>query len=297
VTRYDERGNGLSQQHVEDVSSRNWLNDLTAVVDASRCQRPFVLLGISQGSIAAIEYAARHPQNVSHLIIYGGYAKGWAFRDNPEDVRRMRAIVELTELGWGRSEPVFRRLYTSRFMPQGTEEQLKWFDELCARTTSPRMASRLLTSRGQADVRDHLGSVRVPTLVVHGKDDRCVPLAEGQAIAAAISGAEFVQLESPNHILLEHEPAWERFMHAVLAFTGVKSRAEEAVFGALSVREREILAKLVAGLNNEEIGRALFISEKTVRNHATRIFEKLGVKTRAQAIVFARDRRFDPNMR
>jgi pimeloyl-ACP methyl ester carboxylesterase/DNA-binding CsgD family transcriptional regulator len=294
LTRYDERGNGLSQHDVVDVSPRNWVTDLVAVTDACKCRPPFALLGISQGTVAAIEYASLHPEQISHLIIYGGYAKGWGLRDDPEDVRRMRAIIELTELGWGRSEAVFRRLFTARFIPEGSEEQLRWFDELCAKTTSPQMASRLLASRGEADVRQFLESVRVPTLVLHGKDDQCVPFAEGQAIAAGIPGAEFVQLDSPNHILLEHEPAWQRFKEAVLDFTGVQSLAEGAVFGALSLREREILSQLVAGLSNVEIGRALFISEKTVRNHVTRIFEKLDVSTRAQAIVLARDRHFDP---
>jgi pimeloyl-ACP methyl ester carboxylesterase/DNA-binding CsgD family transcriptional regulator len=295
LTRYDERGNGLSQHDVADVSPRNWVADLTSVTTARKCPPPFALLGISQGTVAAIEYASLHPDQVSHLIIYGGYARGWGLRDNPDDVRRMRAIIELTELGWGRAEPVFRRLFTARFIPEGSEEQLHWFDELCAKTTSPRMASRLLASRGEADVRHLLSSVRVPTLVLHGKDDQCVPFAEGQAVAAGIPGAEFVQLDSRNHILLEHEPAWHRFKEAVLDFTGVRSRAEDAVFGTLSLREREILSQLVAGRSNGEIGGVLFISEKTVRNHVTSIFEKLGVSTRAQAIVFARDRHFDPS--
>jgi pimeloyl-ACP methyl ester carboxylesterase/DNA-binding CsgD family transcriptional regulator len=292
LVRYDERGNGLSQHDVTDVSPVNWRKDLGAVVAASGCARPFTLLGISQGTIAAVEYAVAHPEQVSRLIIYGGYAKGWALRSDPEEVRRMKAIVELTELGWGRPEPVFRRLYTSRFVPGGSEEQLRWFDELCRKTTPPAMASRLFASRGQADVRHLLASVKVPTLVIHAKDDRCVPFTEGQAVAAGIPGAEFVQLESSNHILLEPEPAWKRLRQAIVDFTGGQATAEEGVFAALSTREREILEQLLAGLTNTEIGKALFISEKTVRNHVSRVFEKLGVSTRAQAIVLARDRGF-----
>jgi pimeloyl-ACP methyl ester carboxylesterase/DNA-binding CsgD family transcriptional regulator len=292
LIRYDERGNGLSQHDVEDVSAQNWAPDLSAVVGASSCERPFTLLGISQGAAAAIEYAATHPDHVSRLVVYGGYAKGWALRGDPDEVRRRRAIVELTELGWGRPEPVFRRLFTSQFLPQGTEEQLRWFDELCAKTTSPKMAARLIAARGQADVRRFLSSVKVPTLVIHAKDDRTIPLAEGQAIAAGIPGAEFIQVDSSNHILLEQEPAWERFKRAFLDFTGTKSLAEDAIFSSLSQREREILEQLIRGLNNGEIGKALFISEKTVRNHVTKIFEKLGVSTRAQAIVLTRDHGF-----
>jgi pimeloyl-ACP methyl ester carboxylesterase/DNA-binding CsgD family transcriptional regulator len=294
LVRYDERGNGLSQHDVDDVSSRNWLSDVEIVVAAAKVERPFVLLGISQGSIAAIEYAVAHPEHVSQLVLYGGYAKGWARREDPEAIRRMKAIIELTELGWGSAEPVFRRLYTSRFLPDGTEEHLRWFDELCAKTTSPRMAARLIASRGQGDVRHLLSSVTVPTLVAHATGDLAVPFSEGQELAAGIPGAEFLQLDSSNHILLSHEPAWERFQQALLDFTGVKSKAEAAVFAQLSARERDILGGLIEGMSNADIGKALFISEKTVRNHITRIYEKLGVKSRSQAIVFARDQGFSP---
>jgi pimeloyl-ACP methyl ester carboxylesterase/DNA-binding CsgD family transcriptional regulator len=292
LLRYDERGCGLSQQDVEDVSSANWLPDLEAVVDAACPAGPFVLLGISQGACASIAYAVRHPEKVSHLVLYGGYAKGWALRENPDHVREYSALVDFAELAWGRPDPLYRRLFTKRFLPQGSEEQLQWFDELCARTVRPAMAGRLLRSRGQADAADLLGRVRVPTLVVHARGDQVAPISQGQELAAGIPGAEFVQVDSPNHILLEHEPAWQRFREAVLDFTGVKSRGEDRVFDGLAPREREILAKLVGGLTNTEIGKALFISEKTVRNQLTRIFDKLGVANRTQAIVFARDHGF-----
>jgi DNA-binding NarL/FixJ family response regulator len=134
----------------------------------------------------------------------------------------------------------------------------------------------------------------VPTLVLHGRDDEVVPLATGRVIAAGIPDAQFVQLESRNHILLEDEPAWERFKAEVLAFTGRDAAAAEdgAPFDALSERERQILALVAEGRNNIDIGKTLFISDKTVRNHVTRIFEKLGVSSRAQAIVLAHERGF-----
>ncbi len=201
-------------------------------------------------------------------------------------------MVELTELGWGRPDPTYRRLLTKKFLPGGSEEQLRWFDELCARSVSPKMAARLLVSRGEADVSHLLPSLQVPTLVAHAIGDRISPISQGQRLAAGISGAQFVQLDSANHIMLEHEPAWQRFCEAVLDFTGVRSKAEDDIFKNLSNREREILGQLVSGLTNVEIGRVLFISEKTVRNQLTHIFEKLGVSSRSQAIVFARDHGF-----
>ncbi len=292
LLRYDERGCGLSQQDVESLDTSNWLPDLEAVVDAAGPAEPFVLLGISQGACASIAYAVSHPEKVSHLVLYGGYVRGWALRENPDHVREYSALVDFAELAWGRPDPLYRRLFTKRFLPAGSEEQLQRFDQLCARTVRPAMAGRLLRSRGQADAADLLARVRVPTLVVHARGDLVSPISQGQQLAAGIPGAEFVQVDSPNHILLEHEPAWQRFQEVVLDFTGVRSRAGNQVFDRLAPREREILAKLVGGLSNTEIGKALFISEKTVRNQLTRIFGKLGVANRAQAIVFARDHGF-----
>jgi pimeloyl-ACP methyl ester carboxylesterase/DNA-binding CsgD family transcriptional regulator len=290
--RYDERGCGLSQRDPDNVSPANWMTDLEDVIKLGQPRAPFVLLGISQGACAAISYAVKYPENVSHLVIYGGYTKGWAQHDNANLLREGNALVDFTELGWGRPDPLYRRLFTKRFLPKASEEQLSWFDELCSNTTSPHMAAQLLRSRGQANVHNLLGDIRVPTLVVHADKDGIAPLTGGQEMAAGIPGAQFVQLESCNHILLESEPAWQRFTQAVLDFTGVEAQSEDAIFNTLSDRERDILEQICAGLTNVEVGKTLFISEKTVRNHLTRIFEKLGVGTRAQAIVFARDHGF-----
>jgi len=294
LLRYDERGSGLSQHQIDDLSAANWRGDLESVIAAAAPEKPFVLFGISQGASTSVRYALKHPEHVSHMVLYGGYAQGWGMRDDPDRAREFQALVDLAELGWGRPDPLYRRLFTKRFLPEGSEEQLAWFDELCAKTTRPAMAAQLLRERGGVDVREQLPKVRVPTLVIHAREDQVSPLSQGQTLAAGIPGAEFVQVDSPNHILLEHEPAWQRFREVVLEFTGVRSKAEDALFESLSEREREILANLCSGLTNAAIGKALFISEKTVRNHITRIFEKLGVANRSQAIVVARDKGFRP---
>ena len=294
LIRYDERGCGLTDWEVSDLSVARWGEDLESVVEASNPGEPFVLLGVSQGAAAAVSYVVRHPERVSRLILYGGYALGWAHREDSEGLRRYRAIIELARLGWGKDNPVFRQLFTGLFIPGGTPEQLEWFNELCRRTTTPEVAMQLLKARAEVDVRELLRSVQVPTLVVHALHDEVVPFVNGKLLAAEIPNAEFVQLDSRNHILLEGEPAWTRFKDTVLAFTGRPrdARAEDPVLATLSQREREILAALVAGRGNAEIGTTLFISEKTVRNSLTRIFEKLGVRTRTQAAVMARDRGF-----
>lgn len=290
--RYDERGCGMTEWQVGDLSFDRWVADLEAVVAAAGI-RQFVLLGISQGAATCVAYAAKHPERVSHLVLYGGYVRGAAVR-SPREAREFGAIVELARLGWGREHPAFRHLFTSRFIPNGTEEQIQWFSELCRKTTSPEIAGELLERRSRIDATGLLERVKTPTLVLHARDDVVVPLAEGRLIASGISSAQFVELDSRNHILLEHEAAWERFCAAVRDFTGVPAAVdtEDPAFASLSPRERTILTLLSEGLSNASIADRLSLSEKTVRNHISNVFDKLGVWSRAEAIVFARDRHF-----
>ncbi len=120
------------------------------------------------------------------------------------------------------------------------------------------------------------------------------PVQEGRVLAAGITGSQFVELDSKNHVLLEDESAWPRFCETVLDFAGLGAppRGEDPAFASLSPRERDVLSLMTEGLGNAGIAERLAISEKTVRNHTTNLFDKLGVWTRAQAIVLARDRGF-----
>ena len=292
--RYDERGCGMTDWNAGDVSFDRWVEDLEAVVDASEAREPFALLGISQGASVCIAYAVRHPERVSRLILYGAYARGWGRRGELEGEREYNAIVELVRLGWGKDNPAFRQIFTSRFIPGGTDEQVGWFNELCRKTSSPAVAAELLATRAHILVTDLLARVHVPTLVIHAREDMVCPIAEGRLVAAGIRDAQFVELDSRNHILLEREPAWDRFKQVVLEFMGLEggTAGEDRAFASLSPRERDILAAIADGLSNAEIGDRLAISGKTVRNHVSNVFDKIGVWTRAQAIVFARDRGF-----
>lgn len=292
--RHDERGCGMTDWDVGDLSFARWVEDLEAVTDAAQVSGPFALLGISQGGATCIAYAVRHPERVSRLLLYGAYAHGLARRGDPDAEREYAAIIELARVSWGKDNPAFRQVFTSRFIPGATGEQMDWFNELCRKTTSPKIAAELLETRSRIDVSDLLGRVRTPTLVLHARNDGVTPISEGRRLAAEIPGAQFVELDSRNHVLLENEPAWERFCTAVREFMGVEARppAEDAAFRALSPREREILSLIAEGLGNAQIAERLSLSEKTVRNHVSNLFDKLGVWTRAQAIVFARDRGF-----
>jgi pimeloyl-ACP methyl ester carboxylesterase/DNA-binding CsgD family transcriptional regulator len=294
LVRYDERGCGMTDWNVADLSMERRVEDLEAVIDAAGLAEPFALLGISQGAALCISYAVRHPERVSHMVLYGGYARGAFRRGSEEQARMYRVLIELTRVGWAQENPAFRQVFTSRFIPGASDEQVRWFNDLCRKTASAEGAAALLESRGDVDVTGLLPQVQAPTLVLHARDDNVCPVGEGRLIAAAIPGAQFVELESRNHVLLESEPAWQRFCASVDEFLrpGSSAAGEHAAFASLSPREREILAQLTEGLSNAEIAERLGVSEKTVRNHLSHLFDKLGVWSRAQAIVFARDHGF-----
>jgi len=289
LVRYDERGCGLTDREVADLSFARWVEDLEAVVEAAGIDEPFTLLGVSQGAATALAYADRYPERVARLILYGGYSQGWRARGDAKGERLFKAIIEVTELGWEAENPVFRELFTKRFVPDGTEEQIAWFNELCRKTTSSDTAARLLSARADINVRNLLPNVKVPTLVVHPRFEEVVPYTQGRMLASELPDAEFVELESRNHIVLKSEPAWARFKEAVLDFTGrtaTPGRGRRPNLTALSPREREILGLICAAKSNPEIAAALDLSERTVRNHATNLFRKIGVKSRAEAILY-----------
>jgi pimeloyl-ACP methyl ester carboxylesterase/DNA-binding CsgD family transcriptional regulator len=291
LIRYDERGCGMSEWRARALTMQDWTADLESVINAAGIDVPVTLLGMSQGAATCVQYAVQHPQRVARMILYGGYAQG-AFRRGNETVERSyRAMVELARLSWGASNPTFRQIFTSRFIPGGSPEQLNWFNQLCINCTTGEIAGELLEARAALDIVDLLPQVRVPTLVLHARDDEVVPFTEGQRLAAEIQGAEFIQLDSRNHVLLEQEPAWLRFQEEVVNFA--KGHTLTDVFAALSLREREVLGLLAKGLSNAHIAQQLQIGEKTVRNHASNLFDKLGVRSRAQAMVYAREHGFD----
>ncbi len=221
LIRYDERGNGLSDWDAADLSFEACLRDLDAVVEASGLER-FPMLGISQGCAFAVAYAARYPERVSRLVLYGGYVRGWAMRGSPEEIARRQGLGALIRHGWGEDNPAFRQAFTTLFVPDATPEQMRWFNDLQRAAASPENAFRLHEVFGRLDVRSLLPQVRVPTLVLHGRHDGVVPFAEGRILAAEIPDARFVPLESRNHILLEGEPAWERFLAETRAFLDPK---------------------------------------------------------------------------
>ncbi|WP_448002228.1 alpha/beta fold hydrolase [Agromyces bauzanensis] len=218
LLRYDERGCGLSDWDTTSFSLEAWVDDLATVVDAAGYDR-FPLLGVSQGAAVAVEYAARFPERVSAMVLYGGYVHGRIGRArNEEELRLAHLMPELAELGWGRDEPTFRQVFTARLMPEGTREQWDEFNELQRRTTSSANAARFMRGFNVIDVTEAAGRVTCPTLVVHARGDVGPPVEEGRLLASLIPGSRFVSLEGRNHLMLATEPAWPRFLYEMNRF-------------------------------------------------------------------------------
>jgi pimeloyl-ACP methyl ester carboxylesterase/DNA-binding CsgD family transcriptional regulator len=291
LLRYDERGCGLSDWSVDDLSFAARLRDVEAVVDAAGVDR-FVLFGSYQGAAIAVAYAVRHPERVSHLILQGGYARGRMQRANTLALREeAETMNKLAELGWGQQNPAFRQFFTTQFIPDGTPAQHKWLNELGRIATSPANAARFMRAFNDIDITHLLPKVACPTLVLHSTRDARVPFAEGRLMAGLIPDARFVPIESNNHLLLEDEPGWQRWLDEMHAFLPA-ANMPDPVFATLTPRERELTELIAQGRDNAQAAAVFDVREKTVRNCITSIFAKLEVETRAQAIVLARQAGF-----
>ena len=212
LIRYDERGNGLSDRTIPDFSFDAWVRDLETLVDELDLGH-FPLIGLSQGCAVAIAYAARHPERVTRLVLYGGYARGRLVRaKTPEELDEAHFLINSMPLGWARDNPAFRQFFATIFLPEGTPEQHRWFSELQRVTTTPENGVRLRQAAGEIDVTQLARTVQTPALVLHATGDAAVPFDEGREMAALLPNSRFVSLDSRNHILLADEPAFQRFL-------------------------------------------------------------------------------------
>lgn len=222
LVRYDPRGTGMSDRDVGEVTPELWLLDLEAVVDALELDR-FALLGMSQGGPAAIRYAVKHPERVSHLILYGSYARGRRHRDEAESTPAMEeAMCALIRSGWGSDNDAYRELFSARYVSSGNREHIRWLNELESISATPAMAESYFRALGTIDVSGMLPKVTAPTLVLHCQGDRATPIRYGREIAAGIAGARFVPMEGDNHVFLEGDAAYRAFFDEVEAFLGDK---------------------------------------------------------------------------
>jgi class 3 adenylate cyclase/pimeloyl-ACP methyl ester carboxylesterase len=224
LIRYDARGNGLSDWDVYEISLDAWVSDMETVADMTGLKR-FPLFGFSQGCPVAIAYAARHPERVSHLILYGGFATGALRRPGLTATGRERlaAMNTLVKQGWGADNPAFRQIFTSLLMPAANKDQADAFNELQRLSASPDCAARYLETVNDLTVLDLLPEVKAPTLVMHVRDDSLVPIKFGRELAAGIPGARFVALPGSNHVPLEQDPGVPRLFEELKDFLGSAS--------------------------------------------------------------------------
>lgn len=292
LIRYDMRGCGLSDWEVEDWSLAADLADLEAVVSACGVDR-FAIVALSGGGASAIAYAVRYPERVTHLVLCGCFLRGRRARNpTPEGEATGRMMLDLMRYGWGAESSRFRQVYTKLFLPEGTPEQVDWFNELQRISTTPELAVRRFETTFDLDLRDVAPKVEVPTLVLHARRDAVVPFEEGRALAAAIPRSHFVPLESCNHVLLEGERAWPVFLRELRDFLGVDAPVPERSAArieleALTPRQLEVLALVAEGMTDSEIADELDISEHTVRRHVSDILGRLQVSARAAAVAKA----------
>jgi pimeloyl-ACP methyl ester carboxylesterase/DNA-binding CsgD family transcriptional regulator len=288
LVRLDTRGFGLSDRDVTDHSIGAVASDLHAVVEALALKR-FALLAWMGGTPFALQYAVDHPDRADRLLLHAGYVRGWLQRGlDARERAAVEALVKQVESGWDMPDPIVRHAITSSFIPESCAAQQAWLNEALRLSASGHDAARRLRTRLEADARGLAARVRCPTLVLNTELDTNPPLAESRLAASLIAGAHLVSLPGRNHVLLADEPAWRRWLAEARPFLRTEPPRGSA-FAKLSERELE-LARLVAdGLDNAQIAARLAISEKTVRNRLTRVFAKLEVRTRAQAIVMAHD--------
>jgi pimeloyl-ACP methyl ester carboxylesterase/DNA-binding CsgD family transcriptional regulator len=218
LIHYDERGSGLSDWDAKEISFEAWVRDLEAVVDAVGLAE-FPLFAMSQAGAVAVAYAALHPERVTGLILHGSYARGWLNRDlTEEQIEEEKLMIGLMRVGWGRENPAFRQVFATQLFPDATIEELRALEEQMRISISPENAVRLESAMHRADVRHLAPQVKAPALVTHSRKDEGVPFEEGRLLASLIPKAQFVALESKNHLLTEHEPAWQKFVAAFRGF-------------------------------------------------------------------------------
>ena len=285
--RYDARGCGLSDRDPAEISFEAAVKDVEAVANAA-CLENFALIGHTNAAAFAVAHAARHPQRVTHLVAFGGYARGRLKRGGgAKEIEEALLYYKLAEVGWDHPDSKFRRMFCSQWFPDAPPEFVEGAAELSRLAHSGRVTVQYLRLAHQIDLTDVAPHVACPALVVHSRDDANVDSEEGRRLAMLIPNSRFVALDSRNHHPIEDEPAWKQYVEELRAF--LPSAAGQRAFGDLTRRERELLEFLARGLDNHQIAAHLALSEKTVRNMVSSILAKLEVESRSAAIVRARE--------
>jgi pimeloyl-ACP methyl ester carboxylesterase/DNA-binding CsgD family transcriptional regulator len=281
---YDTRGCGLSDRAVKNVSLDTWVRDLEAVVDTLQLER-FPLLGISCGGATAVAYAAKHPERVSHLILFGAYATSFfsTTKTDPHIAETADTMLKVARLGWGTGGSAFRQVFVSKFMPHASMEQQHSFDEYQSLTATPEMAVQCLQAMFAINVTAQATQVRCPTLVFHAKGDQLIHFHQGRKLASLIPSARFVPIESDNHVPFVGEACWGKVTEEIRSFLG-DAKVPVAPSSKLTARQTQVLQQVAAGQTDKQIAKQLGLSPRTIEMHVAAAMKTLISTTRAEAV-------------
>ena len=217
LIRFDQRGNGLSDWDVADISFQLFLEDMETVINTLNIDN-FPLYGVSQGCPLSIAYAVKNPQKVSHLILLGGYSKGRAKRNDPNYQANSTMEQNMILSGWENENPAFRQFFASSMIPEASKEQMDVFNNICKIATSAKNAAKISLVNDNIDVSGLLHKIDIPTIIFHCIDDARVPISESKFLAANIKNSRFIPLKSKNHLVLETDQVWDMFQNEIDQF-------------------------------------------------------------------------------
>ncbi len=280
---YDTRGCGLSDRRAGDISLDAWVQDLEAVVDTLHIEK-FSLLGMSSGAAVAVAYAARHPERVSRLILFGGYATSYFTTGNPDPkiAEEAETLIKVAALGWGKGGQAFRQVFVAKFMPNATQQQQHDFDDYQRLTATPEMAAQCLRAMFNINIKDEARRVQCPTLVFHARGDQQILFEQGRKLAALIPGARFAPIESDNHVPFAGEACWPTIVQEMRLFLG--ESGDQTKTAVLTSRQTEVLRMVSQGMTDKQIAKVLFLSPRTVEMHVAGALKLLKCTTRAEAV-------------
>ena len=215
--RSDMRGFGMSEANPPEFTFEAMVSDIGSVVDDLGLDR-FDLIGCAHGAPIAIAYAGRHPERVRKLILVNSFAAGWRVRQDPEEMAWRQSLMEMNRREWSFRRSLLGEMFLTLYFPGADQELIDWHNRHFEEFGPTERMEEMIQLAADIDVRSDLAKVRAKTLVCHSKQDGNAPLVWGKQVADSIQGARLVELDSPNHILLEKEPAWPVFTRALRTF-------------------------------------------------------------------------------
>ena len=286
VVRYDSRGFGSSARGVGPQCLAEWRGDLACVIEAVQPSGPVALFGMSQGAAAAIAYAAAHPERVSRLMVHAAQAYGPGLSRSATVRSYFDGMLQATGAVWSARSSPFRLWTSAGLLGDATPEEIAWYDKFLSRCAATEDAVHFMQGWKSWDARPLLARITVPTLVTHNAGDMMAPTSLGRAVAEAIPTATYVELAGHSHVPRASDGTLPALIDEMVRFMGLPSQSGRSAT-QLTSREAQVLDCLSRGLSNANIAAELSIADKTVRNHLSSIYDKLGVSSRTQAVVTA----------